>query len=213
MPQAPSALLSTHLKLLPVCLSQRATLHAFRGCLRLRACFFPALSILCMQWGSSSLLPTFMSLQWYRVFSLDSSASFLVFVRLLFAPSAFFQSFCIHLSKLLYALWVSFLPNFFHLSEASLCYPLRLQALCYFLTFSETTLSSWSSFWLSLVSQALQSCFVLWDSLNLSTSSLASPKLLWLPCRLFSLFLPLAEVTLEHFQAFCCISTPPLFWS
>lgn len=118
-----------------------------------------------------------------------------------------------HLSKLLYALWVSFLPNFFHLSEASLCYPLRLQALCYFLTFSETTLSSWSSFWLSLVSQALQSCFVLWDSLNLSTSSLASPKLLWLPCRLFSLFLPLTEVTLEHFQAFCCISTPPLFWS
>lgn len=50
-----------------------------------------------------------------------------------------------------------------------------------------------------LISQALRGYSVLCDSPNFSTSSLVSPKLLWLP---FSFFLPLTEVTLEHFQSF-----------
>lgn len=63
-----------------------------------------------------------------------------------------------------------------------------------------------------LISQYVRGYPVLWDSPNLSTSSLTSPKLLWLS---FSFFLPLTEGTLEHLQSFCLFHIPltlqPLF--
>lgn len=56
-----------------------------------------------------------------------------------------------------------------------------------------------------LISQYLRGCFVLWDSPNLSTSSLASPKLLWLS---ISFFFPLNKGILEHFQSLCLFHIP-----
>lgn len=123
--------------------------------------------------------------------TLSTSAFFLVSVKLLCSLSilSVFLLYFLTSPRLLYDLRVSFLPTFFPLSEANLCYPSHLQTSCYFLL--------WGSFRRS--SNLSSSVRLLCDSPNFSTSSLVSPKLLWLP---FSFFLPLTEVTLEHFQSF-----------
>lgn len=119
-------------------------------------------------------------------------------MRLLSALSAFFQSFCyIFALKLLYALQVSFLPTFFHLSKVIFCHHSHLGAVCYFLTFSETTVFFQTLF------QSLRHCKA---SLGLSQPLHFLPglsKTALAAFQAFRLFLSHTEATSEHFQSFC----------
>lgn len=159
-----------------------------------------------MQWSSSSVV----LFLWHSSgtvcppSTLSTSASFLVSVKLLSALSRFFQSFCSIFSPL---------QGYCMITGSLSCLPfstflqLILHICRHYATFFSEVLSGFL-----LNSQYLQDYSVLWDSPNLSTSSLTSPKLVWLP---FSFFLPLTEGTLEHFQSFCLFHIPltlqPLF--
>lgn len=126
-------------QLTQVSLPLRHPLHTFRGCLRLFVYFHSAQSIHCL--GSSNLLFSLPSNGiLFSEGSFKISVFFMVSVSLLSALLAFFQ-FCamfFHLVKDIVC--YIFAAIFSHLSQTSLCYPSHLQALCYFLTFSEISL-------------------------------------------------------------------------
>lgn len=147
--------------------------------------------------------------------TLSTSASFLVSVKLLCSLSilSVFLLYFLTSPRLLYDLRVSFLPTFFPLSEANLCYPSHLQTSCYFLLWGSFRRSS------NLSSSARLLCSLRLSQLlhffpSLSKAAMAAfqflPSSHWGDFGALSVFLPVSYLT--HPSARFFWSLTGFFW-